>query len=149
MQSARPEPEARYIRNTKNPLPEFYNNLNIRGNIIVQASNEDREENVDEEYYVAKIEQCALKLEKAGVYSSVLFQKNDWIVFVHWCVFVPSTQDETTGDRFYSKGGTQWIPCNSILRCITEPVTLTYSSRHYQLSKSLHNHIERHGDISY
>ena len=28
---------------------------------------------------MAKIEQCALKLDKAGVYSSVLFQKNDWI----------------------------------------------------------------------
>ena len=53
--------------------------MNIRRNVIVQVSNDDREEHVDEEYYIAKIEWRALKLDKAGVYSSVLFQKNDWM----------------------------------------------------------------------
>lgn len=146
--SARPAPAARHTRNARNPLPEFCAGLTVGKNIIVRVSNEEREENLDEDYFVAKIEKRAVKLDEAGVYSAVPFRKNDWIVYVRWYNFVPSKQN-AGGDRFYSKGSVQWIPCNSIIRCLTMPVALKWSRRYYQLSKSLHTHIEAYGDVSY
>ena len=87
----------------------------------------------------------SMKLVCIVLYS---FLKNDWIVYVCWYNFVPSKQNRTK-DRFYSRGSVQWIPCNSIIRCLTMPIALTWSSRHYKLSESLHIHIEENGDISY
>ena len=124
--SARPAPAARHTRNARNPLPEFCASLSVRTNIIVRVSNEERAENLEEDYFVAKIEKRALKLDEAGVYSAVPFQKNDWIVYVSWYNFVPSKQNRN-GDRFYSRGSVKWIPCNSIIRCLTMPITLKLS----------------------
>ena len=97
--------------------------MSVGKNIIARVSKKEREENLDPDYFVANIERSALKLDGAGVYSAVPFQKNDWIVYVRWYNFVPSKQNGN-GDRFHSKGFAQWIPCNSIIRCLTVPVTL-------------------------
>ena len=70
------------------------------------------------------------------------------IIYVYWYNFVPSRQN-WTGDRFYSRGSVQWVPCNSIIRYLAMTIALTWSSWHYKLLKSLHIHIEENGDISY
>jgi len=101
---------------------------------------------LNEDYFVAKIERSALKVDDAGVYSAVPFRKNGWIVYVCWYNCVASKQNGN-GDRFYTKGSTQWIPCNSVIRCLTIPIILKWTRRYYQLSKSLHTHIEDDGDI--
>ena len=49
-------------------------------NIIGRVSEEEREENLDEDYFVAKLEKSAFKLDEAGVFSAVPFQKNHFIV---------------------------------------------------------------------
>ena len=87
-------------------------------------------------------------MDEAGVYSAVPFKKNDWIVSVRWYNFVPSKQNNA-GDRFYSRGSEQWIPCNSIIESLTMQITLRWSSRHYKMRNSLHTHIEENGDIVY
>ena len=88
--SARPAPEARHTRNARNPLPEFCSSLNIGNSIIVRSANkEEGEKNPDEDYFVVRIEEGAPKLDEAGVYSTVLFRKNDLIVFVRWYMFPP------------------------------------------------------------
>ena len=148
LQSARPAPEARHTRNARNPLPEFCEELSIGDNIIVRVSKEEKADNPDEEYFVAKIEEKAVKLEEAGTYSAVQFKKNDWIVFVQWYEFV-STKKNRRGDRFYKKGFSQWIPCGSIIRSLTQTVTLRWSGGYYQLSNDLNTHIEEYGDITY
>jgi hypothetical protein len=112
------------------------------------VSDEERADNPDEEYFVAKIEEKAVKLEEAGTYSAVPFKKNDWIVFERWYEFV-STKKNRRGDRFYKKGFAQWIPCGSIIRTLTQTVTLRWSGGYYQLSKELNTHIEQYGDITY
>ena len=73
LHSARPAPEACHTRNARNPLPGFCASLSIGNNIIAWVSKEEREENLDEDYFVAKIERSALKLDEAGVYSAVPF----------------------------------------------------------------------------
>ena len=148
LNSCRLAPEARHTRNARNPLPEFCEGLNVGDNIIVRVSNEEKAANPDEEYFVAKIEEKAVKLEEAGVYSAVQFKKNDWIVFVRWYEFV-ATKQNRRGDRFYKKGFAQWIPCGSIIRTLNQTVTLRWSGGYYQLSFELNRHIEEHGDISY
>ena len=65
--SARPTPAARHTRNARNPPPEFCNSLSVGNNITVRVSNEEREDNSDEDYFVAKIEKRAKKLDEAGV----------------------------------------------------------------------------------
>ena len=80
--SASPAPAARHTRNARNPLPGFCASLSVGKNIIVRVSNEEREQNLDEDYFVAKIEKRAVELDEAGVYSAVPFRKNDWIVYV-------------------------------------------------------------------
>ena len=146
--SARPAPAARHTRNNRNPLPEFCMSLNVGMNVIVRISKEEKDDYLDEDYFVAKIERRAIKLDEAGVYSAVPFKKNDWIVYVRWYNFVPSKQNNA-GDRFYSRGSEQWIPCNSIIESLTMPITLRWSSRHYKMRNSLHTHIEENGDIVY
>ena len=56
----------------------------VGDNIIVRVSKEEKANNPDEEYFVAKIQEKAVKLEEAGTYSAVKFMKYDWIVFVQW-----------------------------------------------------------------
>jgi len=75
LQSSCPAPEARHTRNARNPLPEFCEGLSIGDNIIVRVSKEEKADNPDEEYFVAKIEDKAVKLEEAGTYSAVKFKK--------------------------------------------------------------------------
>ena len=106
--------------------------LSVGENIIVWVSNGEKEDNPDEEYFVAKIKERAIKLEEAGTYSSIPFKKNDWIVSVQWYGFV-STMNNRRGDRFYKKGFAQWIPCGSIIRSLKEPVVMRWSGQYYQL----------------
>ncbi len=90
-------------------------------------------------------EERAKGLGEDGTFCAVPFKKNDWIVLVQWYNFAKKNPG---GDRFYKKGEAQWIPCGSILRTLTMPVTLTWNRRHYQLSNELNKHIEDYGDIS-
>ena len=82
--------EAWHTRNTRNPLPEFCESLKIGTNFAVHVPPEERNENPDEEYFVANIKENAKKLEEDGVYSDVPFRKNDWIVPVCWFCYVNS-----------------------------------------------------------
>ena len=66
----RPTPEARHTRNARNPLPEFCTKLKAGDNAIVRVENEERLQNPDEEYFVAKIEDNDLQLDEAGMYSA-------------------------------------------------------------------------------
>ena len=56
----------RHTRNTRNPLSDFCEGLSDGENIIIWVSNEEEEDNPDEEYFVAKIKEKALKPEEAG-----------------------------------------------------------------------------------
>mmetsp|Transcript_37338 Transcript_37338/g.67147 ORF Transcript_37338/g.67147 Transcript_37338/m.67147 type:complete len:148 (+) Transcript_37338:840-1283(+) len=145
---ARPTPELRHTRNARNPLPEFCKKLKLGDNIIVRVANEKRLLNADEEYFVAKIEEEAVQLNEAGTYSAVAFKKNDWIVSLCWYVFAPTKRNEN-GGRFYRRGFSQWIPCNSIIRCLTMHIKLTWVGQYYKLEKALGDKVEEHGDISY
>ena len=82
------------------------------------------------------------------MYSVVPFKKNDWIVYVRWYNVVPSKKNKA-GNRFYSRGSVQWIPCNSIVKGLTMPIVLKWASRHYKLSDMLNSHIQDRGDIAY
>ena len=148
LQSARPAPAARHTRGARNPLPEFCKELKVSQNIVVRVSNEEKDESPDENYFVAKVEEKAIKLEEGGTYSAVLYRKNDWIVSVQWYVFIP-TKTNRRGDRFYKKGFAQWIPCGSIIRSLKDQVVLRWNGSYYQLSKELNDHIEQYGDITY
>jgi hypothetical protein len=121
--------------------------LTVGKDIIVRVSNDEKDDNPDEDYFVARIEEKAIKLEADGLYSAVPYKKNDWIIFVRWFNFVPSYKNRR-GDRGYSKGSAQWIPCGSIIRSIKEPVTLRWSGKYYRLTRELHAHIEQYGDIT-
>ena len=81
---------------------------------ILQLATEEREENPDKDWFVARVEEKAKKLEEARVYTTVHYEKNDWIVNVRWYLFIPYKVDGN-GDRFYKKGLPQWIPCGSIV----------------------------------
>ena len=107
----------RHTQNARNPCQEFCAGLKVGDNIVVRIADEEREMNPDEEYFVCKIEEKAIKLSEAGVYSAVNFKKGDWIVKICWYVFCPSKQNRT-GDRFYKKGYSQFIACGSIVRAI-------------------------------
>ena len=122
--------------------------LRIDKNIIFRVSNEEKDDNLDEEYFMAIIEEKAMKLEDDGVYSAVSFRKNDWIVYVCWCIFNSNKMNES-GDRFYSKGFGQWIPCGSIIRTITLSVTLKWLGKYNRLGGVLNCHIGDHDDICY
>ena len=123
---ARPSPEARHTRNARNPLPEFCQQIAVRDNIIVRQAEEERLENPGEEWFVAKVEEKPRKLDEAGVYAAVHYSKGDWIVFVRWYVFDASKKNDD-GDRFYTKGGLQWIPCGSIVRGLRSDVKLHWN----------------------
>lgn len=148
LQSSRPAPAARHTRGARNPLPEFCKGLKVGQNIVVRVSNEEKDDNPDENYFVAKVEEKAIKLEEGGTYSAVLYKKNDWIVSVQWYVFV-STKTNRRGDRFYKRGFAQWIPCGSIIRSLKDQVVLRWNGSYYQLSRELNDHIEQYGDITY
>ena len=90
--SARPTLAARHTRNARNPRPDFCTGLKIGGNVIVRASKEERNLNLNEDYFVAKIERKAAKLDEAGMYSAQPYQKNDWIVYVCWYIFPQTKQ---------------------------------------------------------
>ena len=70
----------------------------VGGNVIVRVSDEERNDNPNEEYFVAKVEGEAKQLDEDGVYSAVPFQKNDWIVSVCWYKYVES-KTNCMGDR--------------------------------------------------
>ena len=78
----RPAPASHHTQNARNPLPEFCEGLSVDNTIIVRVSNEERADNLDEEYLVANIEEEATLLEEDETYSAVPYQENDWIVFV-------------------------------------------------------------------
>ena len=80
------------------------------------------------------------------MYSAVPYKKGDWIVSVCWYEFVSSKQNRVK-DRFYKKGFSQWIPCGSIIRTLTQSIVLRWSGQHFRLSNALHEHIEQHGDL--
>ena len=146
--SAHPTAEARHTRNSRNPLPEFCNSLKVRDNISVWVHNNERARNPNEDYFVAKIEKGARKLDEGGVYSVVKYNKGDWILFGHWYELVPS-KTSAAGDRFYSKGFAQWIPCNSIIQRLEQSITMKWVRPYYRLDGKLHDHIEEKGNISY
>ena len=75
LQSDRPAMEQRHTQNARNPLREFC------------------------KYFVAKIQEKAIKLEEAGTYSALQFKGNDWIMFVQWYECVSTTKNRR-GDRF-------------------------------------------------
>ena len=102
--------EERHTRNARIPLPDFCEGLSVGENMIVRVSNNEKEDNPDEEYFVAKIKEKAIKLEEAGTYSAIPFKKNDWNVSVQWYEFV-SIMNNKRGDRFYKKVFSQWILC--------------------------------------
>ena len=74
---APPAPASCHTQNARNPLPEFCEGLSVGKTIIVRVSNEERADNLDEEYLVANIEEEATLLEEDGTYSAVPYQKND------------------------------------------------------------------------
>ncbi len=57
-------------------------------------SKEEKDDNPDEEYFVAKIEKKAVELEEAGTYSAVQFKKNDWIIFARPVVSICLNKEE-------------------------------------------------------
>ena len=120
--------------------------ISVGENIIVRLAAEERDINPDEEWFVAKIEEKPRKLEEAGVYAAVPFEKGDWIVLVRWYVFDPSKANGD-GDRFYRKGRTQYIPCGSIVQGVRSEVKLPWVGRHYRLSRDLVDDIVEYGDL--
>ena len=103
--------------------------------------------NPDEEYFVAKIEERAKKIDKDAIYSAVEFKKGDWIVKIRWYVFCPSMTNRR-GNRFYKKGDLQWIGCASIVRSVkSKDVIMRWSGRHYRLNKEVNTQIEDYGDL--
>lgn len=60
----------RHTRNATTQLPVFHEGLSTGKHIIVQVSNEERADNSDEDYFAAKIEENATKLEEDGTYSA-------------------------------------------------------------------------------
>ena len=122
--------------------------MSVGKTIIVPVSNEERAGNPDKDYFAVKIEEEATLLEEDGTYSAVPYRTNDWIVFVRWYTFVPS-KINGSGDRFYTRGFDQWIPCGSIIRSLTLPMTLQWTRKYYRLRSTLNIHIRQHGDIYY
>ena len=104
--------------------------------------------NPDEDYFVVRIVEGAKQLEESETYSAVKFKKNDWIISVQWYNFEPSKKNRR-GDRFYTRGDEQWIPCGSIIRTLKMPITLRWVGRHFQLSCELNKHIDDRGDLTY
>lgn len=127
-------------------MPEFCEGLAV-GKDIVCVSDDKQGDNPGKDYFVARIEERARKLEKDGMYSAVPYNKNDWIMFVRWYVYQPSYKNRR-GDRGYTKGSAQWIACGTIIRSIKEPVTLKWPGKYFRLSRDLHAHIKQYGDIA-
>ena len=48
--------------------------------VVLRIAEEEREMNPDEEYFVAKMEERAKKIDEDEIYSAVEFKKGDWIV---------------------------------------------------------------------
>lgn len=144
---ARPSPEARHTRNARNPLPEFCESIAVGENIVVRQATEERLENPNEAWFLAKVEEKPKKLEEAGVYAAVHYSKGDWIVFVRWYEFDASKKNDD-GDRFYKKGASQWIPCGSIVKGLRSEVNLPWMGRHYRLNRGLAEDIEEYGDVA-
>ena len=63
LRPARPSPEARHTRNARNPLPDFREQLDVGTNVVVRQVAEERLENPDEAWFVAKVEEKPKKLE--------------------------------------------------------------------------------------
>ena len=105
-QSSRLTPAARHTWNARNPLPELCEESSVGDNIIVWVSKEEKADNPDKGYCVAKIEEKAMKLEEIGSCRAIQFKTNDWIVFVRWYEFV-LTKKNRRGNRFYKKGFAQ------------------------------------------
>ena len=96
---------------------------------------------------MAKVEEKPRKLEEAGVYAAVNYSQGDWIVFVCWYMFGASKKDDN-GDRFYTKGALQWVPCGSIVRGLRSKVKLHWNGRRHQLKIELLEDIDEYGDVS-
>ena len=147
LESANLPAESRHTRNARNPLPEYCMGLKVGSNVVVRIAEEEREMNPDEEYFVAKIEERAKKIDKDEIYSAVEFKKGDWIVKIRWYIFCPSMTNRR-GDRFYKKGDLQWIGCASIVRSVkSKDVIMRWSGQHYQLSKEVNTQVEDYGDL--
>ena len=147
LESAQLSAEARHTRNARNPLPEFCTGLKIGSNVVAQIAEEERAMNPDEEYFVAKIEGRAKKIDKAGFYSAVEFKKGDWIVKIRWYVIYFSMANRR-GDRFYKRGNLQYIGCAFIVRTIkSKDMVMRWSGQHYRLSKEASKHVEDYGDL--
>ena len=147
LSAARPSAEVRHTRNARNPRQEFCAGLKVGDNVVVRIADEEREINPDEEYFVCKIEEKAIILSEAGMYSAVKFKKGDWIVKICWYVFCPSKQNRT-GDRFYKMGYAQFIACGSIVRAIKpKDVVLRWSGGYYRPGKQTSRKIEDFGDL--
>ena len=80
LKSANLPSESRHIRYAHNLLPEYCTGLKVGSNVVVRIAEDEREMNSDEEYFVAKIEERAKKIDKDEIYSAVEFKKGDWIV---------------------------------------------------------------------
>ena len=102
LESANLSAESRHTRNARNLLPEYFTGLRGGSNVVVQIAEEKQEMNPDEEYFVAKIEERAKKIDKDEIYRAVEFKTGDWIVKFRWYVFCPSMTNRR-GDRFYKK----------------------------------------------
>ena len=77
IQLLRQSSTTRHTRNARNPLPEFCMSLSVGENVIIRVSDEERNDNPNEEYFVAKVEGEVKKLDEDGVYSAVPFRIND------------------------------------------------------------------------
>ena len=99
--------------------------------------NDERAINRNEDYFVAKIEKGAWKLDEGGVYSTVKYNKGDWILFGRWYELVPS-KTSAARDSFYSK-----------VQRLEQSITMKWVRPYYRLDGKLHDHIEKKGNISY
>lgn len=71
LEPAHPSPESCHTWNARNPLPESCEGLTVGVKIIVQLVIEEREDNLDKDWFVAKIEEDAKKLDEEEVYTAV------------------------------------------------------------------------------
>ena len=93
--------------------------------MVIQQAAWERLENPDEAWFVAKLEEKPKKLEEAAVYAAVHYNNGGWIFVVSWYLF-DAFKVDGSGDRFYKKGSSQWIPCGSIVKGVRSEVRLPW-----------------------
>ena len=139
--------EKAVTRRKRTPLGEFAQSLKKRQNVIVRIHQEERRHNQDEFYFVAQIKQKAVKTEKPAIYSTNHFNKGTWLVEIQW---YQHEKTDGRGNRIYTKGSMQYIPCESIVQ-VTRKIELEpkRGGCSFVLSEELNDHIENYGDLSY